>query len=146
MSCVALCIKLVTWIFGQRRPRRRLIRQIQEDNSSRVPAYTPLDNHHHHYHHHPNSNGAEERNEDVHDSDVELREVPFRNIEEPLESKEGFRSKRNSMATVSNAGGDDNGRNPTADRLTSGACLKEGEDNERVSSHEDGDDDDGDEE
>lgn len=143
MSCVALCIKLVSWIFGQRRPRRRLIRHTQEENDSRVPAYIPLD---HHHHRHPNSNCVEECNADVHASTVELREIPFRNIEEPLESKGFFRSKRCSTLTVRN-GADDNDRNPTANGLTSGARLKEFQDDERVSTHGDGDgDDDGDEE
>lgn len=81
MSCVALCIKLVTWMFGHRGRRRRLLLpphgQGPGEHEEELCPYPPrtvivLD-----------TNPSEERDgRSLHKSEIELREVPYGNIEE----------------------------------------------------------------
>lgn len=81
MSCVALCIKLVSWMFGHRGRRRRVLLrphgQGAGEHEEALCPYPPrtvivLD-----------TNPSEERDGCALDkSEIELREVPFGNIEE----------------------------------------------------------------
>lgn len=81
MSCVALCIKLVSWMFGHRGRRRRiLLRPHGQGAGEHEEGLCP----------HPprtvivlDTNPSEGRDGcALHESEIELREVPFGNIEE----------------------------------------------------------------
>lgn len=86
MSCVALCIKLISWMFGHRGRRRRFLplphgQGADEQHEEELCRYQPkprtvivLD-----------TNPSGERDgRALHKSEIELREVPFGNIEEQL--------------------------------------------------------------
>lgn len=92
MSCVALCIKCLSWMFGYRGRRRVLARpQIGQDINGRR-TYTAVDD------------IAEQRQNGVlHTSEIELPETSYRNIEEQRSS--GNRDTcldRRSEATTAN--------------------------------------------
>ncbi|CAM9781963.1 unnamed protein product, partial [Ectocarpus fasciculatus] len=89
MSCVALCIKLASWVFGHRGRRHRvplLPHDQQTDGEAAEQLYYPhqetviiLDT---------NPNPTGQRNGfALHASEIELRQVPFGNLEAQREAK-----------------------------------------------------------
>ncbi|CAN0547084.1 unnamed protein product, partial [Ectocarpus sp. 12 AP-2014] len=87
MSCVALCIKLASWMFGHRGRRQRvplLPHEQQNDGEAEQQLYSP--------HQQPviilDTNPAEQRSGcTLHASEIELRQVPFGNLEAQRETK-----------------------------------------------------------
>ncbi|CAM9198187.1 unnamed protein product, partial [Ectocarpus sp. 6 AP-2014] len=87
MSCAALCIKLASWMFGHRGRRQRvplLPHEQQNDGEAEEQLYYP--------HQQPviilDTNPAEQRSGcTLRASEIELRQVPFGNLEAQRETK-----------------------------------------------------------
>eukprot|EP00903_Cladosiphon_okamuranus_P009336 g8904.t1 len=112
MSCVALCIKLVSWMFGHRGRRRRVPRRPHE-----------------------RSMGEHEEERALHKSEMELRDVPFGNIEghRKFFNKNGSGSSGAARASgpmkdgeselLSSGGGGGGGGSPMTRETTNGSTL-----------------------